>query len=81
MKNGAHLNQTVHYPMKDEAQLYLSDIQLAARFGISRNSIWRLVKTGQLPEPIKLFKSTTRFRLADIEAFEAERAAQASKAG
>lgn len=67
--------------MREETPLYLSDNQLAARFGISRNSIWRLVKTGQLPAPIKLFKSTTRWRLSDIEAFEAARAAESSKAG
>lgn len=67
--------------MREETQLYLSDNQLAARFGISRNSIWRLVKTGQLPEPIRLFKSTTRWRVADIEQFEAARIAESRQAG
>lgn len=62
-------------------QVFFTDNQLAERFQVSRNSIWRLVKTGQLPAPVKLFKSTTRWRLSDIEAFEAARAAASSKAG
>ncbi|MGK2915800.1 MAG: helix-turn-helix transcriptional regulator [Porticoccaceae bacterium] len=66
--------------MREETPLYLSDNQLATRFGISRNSIWRLVKTKQLPEPVRLFKSTTRWKLSDIEAFEAARAAESRQA-
>lgn len=62
--------------MNNEAPLYLTDNQLAARFGISRNSIWRLSKNGQLPPPVKLFKSTVRWTLSSIEQFEAERAAE-----
>ena len=65
--------------MKVETQLYLTDNQVATRFGISRNSIWRLVKTGQLPQPVRLFKNTIRWRLSDIEVFEAERAAAPNK--
>ncbi|MGK2913909.1 MAG: helix-turn-helix transcriptional regulator [Porticoccaceae bacterium] len=65
--------------MREETPLYLSDNQLAARFGISRNSIWRLVKTGQLCAPVKLFKSTTRWKISDIETFEAARAAESRK--
>lgn len=67
--------------MRDETQTYLTDSQLAARFGISRNSIWRLTRTGQLPAPIKLFASTTRWKLSDIQAFEAEAEARTAKAG
>ena len=72
--------------MQEEARstyptsLYLTDIQIAERFGISRNSVWRLARTGELPSPINLFRATTRWRLSDIESFEAARAA-ASKAG
>ena len=67
--------------MREEVQLYLNDIQVAARFGISRNSVWRMVKTGQLPAPINLFKATTRWRLSDLEAFEAARAAEPRQSG
>lgn len=62
-------------------QAFLSDVQLAERFGISRVSIWRLAKTGELPAPVKLFRSTTRWRLADIEGFEAGLRSIHEKAG
>ncbi len=55
---------------------YLSDAQIAARFGMSRNSVWRHVREGRLPQPIKLFEKTTRWRLSEIEEFEAARAAE-----
>ncbi len=67
--------------MKEEIQLYFSDNQVAARFGISRNSVWRLAKIGQLPPPVRLFASTVRWRLSDIEQFEAARIAESRQAG
>ena len=67
--------------MRDETQTYLTDLQLAARFGISRNSVWRLTRTCQLPQPVKLFASTTRWKLSDIEAFEREAEARTARAG
>lgn len=60
--------------------LFLTDRDIAARFSISRNSVWRLVKTGQLPAPIKLFAGSTRWKLSELEAFEAARAAESRQA-
>lgn len=66
--------------MKNEPRsYYLTDTQLAARFSNSRNTIWRWVREGRLPAPVKLALGTTRWRLVDIEKFEAERAAEAEK--
>ncbi|WP_150298864.1 helix-turn-helix transcriptional regulator [Pseudomonas profundi] len=46
---------------------YVSDIQLAEMFAVSRATIWRWTKAGNLPEPVKLSPGTTRWRLADIQ--------------
>jgi len=53
--------------------IYLSADQLAKRFAISKNSVWRWVKTrADFPRPIALGPACTRFKLSDIEAFEAK---------
>ncbi len=50
--------------------LYLSVDQVAQRFGVSKDSIWRWKRKGDFPAPVKLGGTTTRWRLADIEAWE-----------
>ena len=54
---------------------YVRDTDLAERYGVSRNTIWRWAKEGRLPSPVKLGPGVTRWRLADIEQWEAEREA------
>lgn len=51
---------------------YLSDKLLAERFSVSRATIWRWTAEKKLPQPVKLAAGTTRWRLADIEQFEAQ---------
>lgn len=53
-------------------QSYLSDISLAARFDIGRSTVWLWVKQGKLPTPVKLNGTRTRWRLTDIEQWEAK---------
>ncbi|GGG65650.1 hypothetical protein GCM10011415_10540 [Salipiger pallidus] len=50
--------------------LYLSVEQVASRFGVSKDSIWRWKREGEFPAPVKLGGNTTRWRLADIEDYE-----------
>ncbi|MGJ7456964.1 helix-turn-helix transcriptional regulator [Halomonas sp. RA08-2] len=52
---------------------YYSDKQLAERFGVTRSTIWRWVKIGLLPAPVRLTKGCTRWRSPDIEAWEESR--------
>jgi predicted DNA-binding transcriptional regulator AlpA len=52
--------------------LFLSDKDLAVRYSVHRLTPWRWVQEGKLPKPIKL-NGSTRWRLSDIEAFEAEK--------
>lgn len=54
---------------------YLSDKSVAARYDISRASVWRWLKEGKLPRPEKLTNGTTRWKLSQLEAAEAEREA------
>lgn len=50
---------------------YLSDKELSERLEISRQTVWRWAREGNLPNPIKLGSNCTRWKLSDIEAWEA----------
>ncbi|MHB8353808.1 MAG: helix-turn-helix transcriptional regulator [Burkholderiales bacterium] len=64
--------------------MYLSDRQLADRFGVSRATIWRWARNSDFPQPVQLSPSCTRWLLSDIEVWESrrprKRARQASEA-
>ncbi|MEB8387596.1 helix-turn-helix domain-containing protein [Rhodobacteraceae bacterium KMM 6894] len=47
--------------------LYLSAEQVALRFGVSIDTIWRWKREGDFPAAVKLGGTTTRWRLSDIE--------------
>ncbi|WP_284047786.1 helix-turn-helix transcriptional regulator [Halomonas gemina] len=53
--------------------LYLKVSRVAAREDVSIPTIWRWVRIGHFPQPVELGHNTTRWRLSDIEAWEAER--------
>lgn len=44
------------------------------RLPLSGNSIWRLVREGRFPKPIKLSAGCTAWLLADVERWEAQQA-------
>lgn len=54
-------------------QTYWTDREIAARLGVARASIWRWVAEGSFPKPIKLSAGCTRWRSADVEAWEQSR--------
>ena len=55
--------------------IFLQDIQVADRYSISRVSVWRWLKTDPtFPKPFKLSPGCARWRLADLEAWEATHA-------
>lgn len=54
---------------------FLTDRQVAARYGVSRTSIWHWVKHNPgFPSPVKLSPGFNRWRVADLEAWETSRA-------
>lgn len=59
---------------------YLSDTQLAARYAISRSSVWRWAARGILPAPVQLSPGTTRWRADEVEVCDAAREAARTKA-
>lgn len=52
---------------------YLTDRELAARYKVSRNTIWGWARTGNLPKPVKLGAACTRWLRSDVEQFERQR--------
>jgi prophage regulatory protein len=56
--------------------VYITDRDFAARYGNHRTWPWRLLKADPtFPKPVRLSPGCTRWRLADIEAWEAGKAA------
>jgi prophage regulatory protein len=54
--------------------MYFADKDLAIRFGVSRQTIWRLVKSdAEFPKPIRLTAGCTRWLLSEVEAWEARK--------
>lgn len=52
-------------------ETFLSDIEVAKRYGVSRASVWRWVKNDpKAPKPIKLSPGTTRWKLSELIQFE-----------
>lgn len=56
------------------AETYLTDTQLSARYGVHRTTPWRWAKTDPtFPQPVKLSPQCSRWKLSEIEAWEARR--------
>lgn len=51
---------------------YLSDKQVSERYDVSRATIWRWVRNGSFPSPIRITAGCTRWKLPDLEAWEAQ---------
>lgn len=49
---------------------YLSDKHLAERYEVARATIWRWVREGRFPSPLKITAGCTRWKLSDIEQWE-----------
>lgn len=60
-------------------ETYLSDNQLAARYSVHRTTPWRWAKSDpNFPKPVTLTPGCTRWKLSEIEAWEASRATVAA---
>ncbi|ATX67685.1 AlpA family phage regulatory protein [Roseinatronobacter bogoriensis subsp. barguzinensis] len=58
--------------MPHASTVWVSVDEIALRFGVSRNTVWRWSRTSEnkFPNPVRLTPRVTRWRLADIERFE-----------
>ena len=53
------------------AETYLSDKQLAQRYGVHRSTPWRWIKSDEaFPKPIALSSGCTRWLLSDLLVWE-----------
>ncbi|MCF8036592.1 MAG: AlpA family phage regulatory protein [Desulfobacteraceae bacterium] len=52
--------------------IYVSDKQLGIRYNAHRTSIWRWVRHGKFPAPIKIGPGCTRWDLRGIEKWETQ---------
>lgn len=60
------------------SETYLSDIKLSARLGVHRATPWRWANEDPtFPKPIKLSPGCTRWKLSEIEVWEAAKNAAA----
>jgi prophage regulatory protein len=57
--------------MQTQHKEWLTDRDLADRFGIDRSTVWRWVQDKNLPPPIQLSAAVTRWSRTAIDAFEA----------
>ena len=51
-------------------QTFLTDLDIAARYSVSRATIWRWTSCGRLPRPVHLGPATTRWVLEDLLQYE-----------
>lgn len=52
---------------------FVSDQQIADRYGVSRATVWRWAARGILPKPKSITPGTTRWRLDEVEEFDRRR--------
>ncbi len=50
-----------------EKAVYLNVAQVAARYGVSSDTIYRWRRTGNFPKPLRVGPGSTRWRLTDLE--------------
>ncbi|APX94305.1 hypothetical protein BWR19_15940 [Halomonas sp. 1513] len=56
-----------------DAPVFMTATQVAKRESVSVPTIWRWAREGKFPQPVKLGDNCTRWRLADLLAWEAGR--------
>lgn len=66
--------------MAEQSPTLLRISAVTARIGLSKPSIYRLIKEGEFPEPVRLSKNAVAWRIEDLVEWEASRprAAQAA---
>lgn len=62
---------SAHY--SGPGRVYVRDTQLADRYDVTRQTIWRWAREGRFPAPAQLTPGTVRWRLDEVEAWERQR--------
>jgi predicted DNA-binding transcriptional regulator AlpA len=62
---------TAPVDVREPERPFLSDVAVAARYAVSRPTIWRWTKAQcGFPQPIKVSSGTTRWRLEDLQRYD-----------
>jgi prophage regulatory protein len=56
--------------VSNSSPVFVRATQVANREGVSVATVWRWVREGKFPKPIKLGAAVTAWRISDIEAWE-----------
>lgn len=59
---------------------WVSPATLAAELQLSRATIWRMIKSGQLPPPVRLSARVLRWDWQEVESFIAARSGRQAQA-
>lgn len=57
------------------SERFVSDVELAKRYGVVRQTVWRWAAIGVLPRPVRLSPGCTRWLSREIEQLDADRIA------
>lgn len=49
-----------------DSPVFVSDKQLAKRYGVHRTTIWRWVRNGEFPPPFKISEGCTRWSMGAV---------------
>ena len=60
--------------MPTPEQHFLTDLQVAERYAVSRPTVWRWVRIGHMPAPEAIGPNTRRWRVETLEQWDAQRA-------
>lgn len=56
--------------MTTQTSEYLTYKQVTERLGVTRQTIYRWIKSGKFPAPVRVGDQTVRFRTEDLQEFE-----------
>lgn len=59
--------------MESQAVIFIRQKQLLPIIGFSAPTLWRKVKTGDFPKPVKLGKNITAWKMAEVNQWISER--------
>lgn len=62
--------------MNTQEKIYFTDREVATRYGVSRPTVWRWLREGNLPPPDTIGPNTKRWKLATLEGWDEQRETQ-----
>jgi prophage regulatory protein len=65
--------------MSSQDKIYFTDREVAARYGVSRPTVWRWLRVGHLPSPETIGPNTKRWKLATLDGWDEQREAQQAR--